>query len=113
MSIPCTCSSADPKEAHVIPFLETLDGFPPTFIATGTLDLFYAENLRFAAALTEAGVEAEQRQGLNLTERAWKACPAPGARPELSDVLPFARFGLAERLWPPPYRDVWKLQRHS
>ncbi|MEL6686821.1 MAG: alpha/beta hydrolase [Pseudomonadota bacterium] len=49
----------DPKEAHVIPFLETLDGFPPTFIATGTLDLFYAENLRFAAALTEAGVEAE------------------------------------------------------
>ncbi|MEM7730637.1 MAG: alpha/beta hydrolase fold domain-containing protein [Pseudomonadota bacterium] len=46
-------------DAHVVPFLDTLDGLPPTFIATGTLDLFYAENLRFAAHLTESGVYAE------------------------------------------------------
>ncbi|MGB3454984.1 MAG: alpha/beta hydrolase fold domain-containing protein, partial [Litorimonas sp.] len=52
-------AGTDPGRVHVIPFLDTLAGFPPTFIATGTLDLFYAENLRFAAGLTEAGVEAE------------------------------------------------------
>ena len=52
-------NGSDPKDAHIIPFLDDLDGFPPTFIATGSLDLFYAENLRFATDLTEAGIEAE------------------------------------------------------
>ena len=36
-----------------------LSGFPPTFIDVGTDDIFYDEDLRFAARLRECGVLVE------------------------------------------------------
>ena len=36
-----------------------LSGLPPTYIATGTLDLFFDENLDYARRLTAAGVPVE------------------------------------------------------
>lgn len=39
--------------------IENLAGLPPTFIGTGTLDLFVAENIAYAARLIEAGVPTE------------------------------------------------------
>ena len=39
--------------------LEYLEGFPPTFIATGSLDLFMAENICFIERLQGAGVAAD------------------------------------------------------
>lgn len=39
--------------------LKSLDGFPPTFIATGSLDLFMEENIRFIERLQETGITAD------------------------------------------------------
>ncbi|MFD7480771.1 alpha/beta hydrolase [Streptomyces sp. NPDC059837] len=36
-----------------------LTGLPPTFIDVGQVDLFQTENIRFAEALSAAGVEVE------------------------------------------------------
>jgi acetyl esterase/lipase len=38
---------------------ETLAGLPPTWIGTGSLDLFFDENLDYARRLTMAGVSVE------------------------------------------------------
>jgi triacylglycerol lipase len=38
---------------------ESLAGLPPTYIATGALDLFLEENLEYARRLTRAGVPLE------------------------------------------------------
>ena len=38
---------------------EDLIGLPPTFLSVGTLDLFFTENLSFAARLRDAGVPVE------------------------------------------------------
>lgn len=38
---------------------EDLSGLPPTWIGVGTLDLFHAEDLAYAARLREAGIEVE------------------------------------------------------
>ena len=47
--------------------LENLQGFPPTFIATGSLDLFMEENIRFIERLQAAGVTA----GIYMAEGAY------------------------------------------
>ena len=39
--------------------LKTLRGFPPVFLATGSLDLFMEENIRFIERLQSADVEAD------------------------------------------------------
>ena len=39
--------------------LNDLEGFPPTFIATGSLDLFMEENIRFIERLQETGIVAD------------------------------------------------------
>ena len=44
---------------HVPARANTLSGLPPTFIAVGELDLFYAENCAFAEKLEAAGIAAE------------------------------------------------------
>jgi triacylglycerol lipase len=38
---------------------ESLAGLPPTFIATGALDLFLEENLEYARRLTREGIPTE------------------------------------------------------
>ena len=40
--------------------IKNLRKLPPTFLATGTLDLFFEENLTFVERLKEHGVEVEQ-----------------------------------------------------
>ena len=40
--------------------IKNLQNFPPTFLATGTLDLFFEENLTFGENLQNQGVEVEQ-----------------------------------------------------
>lgn len=47
--------------------LKNLKGFPPTFIATGSLDLFMEENIRFMERLQAAGVDA----GIYMAEGAY------------------------------------------
>ena len=49
----------DPVAAHVPAALEDVSDFPPVWIGTGSLDLFFAENLRFAARLAGAGVSID------------------------------------------------------
>jgi len=44
---------------HVPARAKTLSGLPPTFIAVGELDLFYAENCAFVTRLEAAGIAAE------------------------------------------------------
>jgi len=39
--------------------LKSLESFPPTFIATGSLDLFMEENIRFIERLQAAGIGAD------------------------------------------------------
>lgn len=53
-----------PGGADVSPYAaasraETLDGLPPTFLATGALDLFLEEDLEYVRRLTRAGVPVE------------------------------------------------------
>ena len=40
--------------------IKNLQNLPPTFLATGTLDLFFDENLSFVKKLQGQGVEVEQ-----------------------------------------------------
>ena len=50
----------DPVPIYAAPARATnLAGFPPTFIATGAIDLFIDEDLRFAQSLIGAGVPTE------------------------------------------------------
>ena len=44
---------------HVPARAKTLSGLPPTFIAVGELDLFYAENCAFTEKLEAAGIATE------------------------------------------------------
>ena len=50
---------ADPVAAHVPAALEDVSDFPRVWIGTGSLDLFFAENLRFAERLADAGVSLD------------------------------------------------------
>lgn len=53
---------------------DDLSGLPPTFIATGSIDLFFAENMAFAQRLAEAGAPLEMHvypgayHGFNLVK---------------------------------------------
>lgn len=49
----------DPVAAHVPSALMDVSDFPPVWIGTGSLDLFFAENLAFAARLAGAGVSLD------------------------------------------------------
>ena len=40
--------------------IEMIEHFPPTFLSTGTLDLFYGENLAFVKKLRDQGVEVDE-----------------------------------------------------
>ena len=51
--------AADLSNGCVPARLESLEGFPPTFIATGNLDLFMEENIRFIERLQAAGITAD------------------------------------------------------
>ena len=51
--------AADLTNGCVPARLESLEGFPPTFIATGSLDLFMEENIRFIERLQDAGITAD------------------------------------------------------
>ena len=41
--------------------MESLEGFPPCFLAVGSIDLFVGEDLAFAARLAQSGVPVELR----------------------------------------------------
>lgn len=60
----------DLDDPHVSPLFADLTGFPPTFIAGGTRDLFLSNCVRMHRALRNAGVEAE----LHL----WESMPHGG-----------------------------------
>ena len=62
---------------------ETLAGLPPTYIATGALDLFVEENISYVQRLLRAGVPTEFRI-------------YPGA-PHAFNIMPGARVALAAR----------------
>jgi monoterpene epsilon-lactone hydrolase len=50
---------ADLADPFVSPLFGDLTGFPPTFLQSGTRDLFLSNTVRFHRALRSAGVEAE------------------------------------------------------
>ncbi|HEX7853429.1 MAG TPA: alpha/beta hydrolase [Sphingobium sp.] len=51
---------ADVESPYLSPLLGDLGkGFPPTYLRTGTRDLFLSDTVRFHAALRKAGVEAD------------------------------------------------------
>lgn len=51
---------ADLANPYLSPLLGNLEaGFPPTYLRTGTRDLFLSDTVRFHAALRKAGVEAD------------------------------------------------------
>ncbi len=53
-------ATADDRKGWFSPSLtDNLANLPPTYIATGSLDLFFDENLDYARRLTAAGVSAE------------------------------------------------------
>ena len=51
--------AADLSDGCVPARLESLEGFPPTFIATGDLDLFMEENILLIERLQAAGITAD------------------------------------------------------
>lgn len=51
--------SAAAVDVTVPATIKTLQNFPPTFLATGTLDLFFDENIRFVEDLQSKGVSVE------------------------------------------------------
>jgi epsilon-lactone hydrolase len=52
-------AGADPRDPYLSPVLGDLSGFPPTFLRSGTRDLFLSNTVRMHRALRKAGVEAE------------------------------------------------------
>ena len=49
-------------DGYSVPALaETLEGFPPCFLAVGSIDLFVVEDLAFAGRLAGAGIPVEMR----------------------------------------------------
>ncbi|WP_029429856.1 alpha/beta hydrolase [Blastococcus sp. URHD0036] len=52
-------AGADLADPHVSPLFADLTGFPPTFLTTGTRDLFLSNAVRMHRSLRAAGVEAE------------------------------------------------------
>ena len=52
-------AGADLREPHLSPVLGDLSGFPPTFLRSGTRDLFLSNTVRMHRNLRGAGVEAE------------------------------------------------------
>lgn len=68
--------AGDPPPAAAPARIEDVSVFPPTFLGTGAIDLFAAENLAFASRLIAAGVPTELHvypgayHGFNLVPRA-------------------------------------------
>lgn len=56
----------DYRDPCLSPLFGDLKGFPPTFLSTGTRDLFLSDTVRMHAALRAAGVDAD----LHVTEAA-------------------------------------------
>ncbi|MCS7482418.1 alpha/beta hydrolase [Umezawaea endophytica] len=52
-------AGADVREPYLSPLLGDLSGFPPTFLRSGTRDLFLSNTVRLHRNLRGAGVEAE------------------------------------------------------
>ena len=52
-------AGADLSQAYVSPLFGNLSGFPPTFLQSGTRDLFLSDTVRMHRALRRAGVTAE------------------------------------------------------
>ncbi len=52
-------AGADLREPYLSPLLGDLSGFPPTFLRSGTRDLFLSNTVRMHRSLRDAGVEAE------------------------------------------------------
>jgi acetyl esterase/lipase len=52
-------AGADLREPYLSPLLGDLSGFPPTFLRSGTRDLFLSNTVRMHRNLRDAGVEAE------------------------------------------------------
>jgi monoterpene epsilon-lactone hydrolase len=52
-------AGADLREPYLSPVLGDLSGFPPTFLLSGTRDLFLSNTVRMHRNLRRAGVEAE------------------------------------------------------
>ena len=52
-------AGADLREPYLSPLLGDLSGFPPTFLRSGTRDLFLSNTVRMHRKLRDAGVEAE------------------------------------------------------
>ncbi len=56
----CYLGGAAPISIYAVPGrCDDLTGLPPTFIATGSIDLFVNENISFAQRLMDAGVSTE------------------------------------------------------
>lgn len=82
----------DLADPHLSPLFADLSRFPPTFLQSGTRDLFLSNTIRMHRRLIDAGVEAELH--------VWEAMPHGGfgGAPEDAEVLrAVARFLEAHR----------------
>jgi monoterpene epsilon-lactone hydrolase len=61
---------ADLADPYLSPLFGDLSGFPPTFLQSGTRDLFLSNTVRFHRRLRDAGVDAELH--------VWEAMPHAG-----------------------------------
>jgi epsilon-lactone hydrolase len=69
-SIALYAQGHDLRDPYLSPLFGDLSGFPPTFLQTGTRDLFLSNTVRMHRALREAGVDAELH--------VWEAMPHGG-----------------------------------
>lgn len=82
----------DLTDPHLSPLFGDLTGFPPTFLQSGTRDLFLSNTVRMHRRLREAGVDAELH--------VWEAMPHggfPGA-PEDAELTAEVRRFLSRHL---------------
>jgi monoterpene epsilon-lactone hydrolase len=69
-SIALYAQGHDLSDPYLSPLFGDLSGFPPTFLQTGTRDLFLSNTVRMHRALRDAGVDAELH--------VWEAMPHGG-----------------------------------
>jgi monoterpene epsilon-lactone hydrolase len=69
-SIALYAQGHDLRDPYLSPLFGDLSGFPPTFLQTGTRDLFLSNTVRMHRALRDAGVDAELH--------VWEAMPHGG-----------------------------------
>jgi acetyl esterase/lipase len=85
----------DPRTPEVSPMLADLTGLPPLLVLTGDAEVFYDEDVRFAAAAESAGVDVTLHVGQGMVH-AWPAFAA--VLPQGREALEMTGAFLQDRL---------------